>query len=88
MVLFSTERPTNDIPHSANSGIDVPSTTSNKVDTEGDEEDSTRQVVFIEPGNEQESISNDLWEEIEGAQPPKWLVMKEVCGIPTDSCSR
>jgi hypothetical protein len=29
-----------------------------------------------------------LWEEIEGAQPPKWLVMKEVCGIPTDSCSR
>lgn len=37
-----------------------------------------QEVVFVEPGSESEALSDNLWEEIEGAQPPKWVVMKEV----------
>lgn len=43
-----------------------------------EEEEKNMEVVVIEPGKESEAISDDLWEEIDGAQPPKWIVMKEV----------
>jgi hypothetical protein len=41
-------------------------------------EEREQEVVFVEPGSESDALSDDLWEEIEGAQPPKWIVMKEV----------
>lgn len=46
-----------------------------------DKDDDRQEVIFVDPGNEGDAISQDLWEEIEGAQPPKWLVMKELLGI-------
>ena len=46
-----------------------------------DKDDDRQEVIFVDPGNEGDAISQDLWEEIEGAQPPKWLVMKEVSSI-------
>lgn len=42
---------------------------------------SRREVIFLEPGTEGELLSDDLWEEIEGAQPPQWVVMKQILGI-------
>ena len=39
---------------------------------------SRREVIFIEPGTEGDLLSEDLWEEIDGAQPPQWVVMKQV----------
>ena len=76
-LFFSSERPTDDMKHTT-STVTSTTTTTTSSKTRGTSEDASRQVVFIEPGYEEESISDDLWEEIEGAQPPKWLVMKEV----------
>lgn len=47
-------------------------------ETPSEKEEQNMEVVVIEPGKESEAISDDLWEEIDGAQPPKWIVMKEV----------
>mmetsp|Transcript_7997 Transcript_7997/g.13233 ORF Transcript_7997/g.13233 Transcript_7997/m.13233 type:complete len:172 (-) Transcript_7997:232-747(-) len=53
----------------------------NKNDDDGSSIQQQQEVVFVEPGSESDALSDDLWEEIEGAQPPKWIVMKEILGI-------
>ena len=43
-----------------------------------DEPMTTREVIFIPPGKEIESLPSDIWDEIDGAQPSRWWILKEV----------
>jgi hypothetical protein len=47
-------------------------------DNDKDEPMATREVIFVPPGKEIESLSSDIWDEIDGAQPSRWWILKEV----------
>jgi hypothetical protein len=46
---------------------------------EEDEKTTAREIIFVPPGTEAESLSPDLWDEIDEAQPSRWWILKEVC---------
>lgn len=70
----------------AETAITTTSITSVESNNNNINNNSRREVIFIEPGTEGDLLSDDLWEEIDGAQPPQWVVMKQVRACAARVC--